>query len=386
MSALAYNLNGEPFEVPPTAGGWRVRRLKNKGAPEVVYGREGTPLVLPIDADIDDLRREARHEGKYRVDVVDEQNRPIPGCPAGYVCLHEGEAAAEPVVLAKPTAVVATADQALIEAMRIQAGLAQAIVEKFSTMLEASAVLLRAAENAGMPRRLPRFFFDPNEEAGEQPEETAVAAPPDEPNAEAPKSMIPAIIESVVSTGTTALINAFVDGKIKIPGGIGALIDCRRAVSKDRGAAAPATHVPGVVPAPGPRDPAPAGGASAPLDVASAATSAAVPRAAAPPSPAITPASSAADPPAGLPIIGAETMQHFQRILDALTLEEQMHAQAIAAELSPEQLRAWVQDLQARSVEDGAATIRAFLRQANRAAFEPRAGGAGGAANQGDAS
>jgi len=49
MSELAFNLNGEPFEVPGTAISWRVRKLKPKGAPEVVYGREGTPLVLPID-------------------------------------------------------------------------------------------------------------------------------------------------------------------------------------------------------------------------------------------------------------------------------------------------------------------------------------------------
>ncbi len=31
MSDLAYNLNGEPFEVPGAAVGWRVRKLKAKG-------------------------------------------------------------------------------------------------------------------------------------------------------------------------------------------------------------------------------------------------------------------------------------------------------------------------------------------------------------------
>jgi len=46
------------------AGGWRVRKLKPKGAPEVVYGREGIPLILPIDADMDALRHEARTEDK----------------------------------------------------------------------------------------------------------------------------------------------------------------------------------------------------------------------------------------------------------------------------------------------------------------------------------
>jgi hypothetical protein len=34
MSELAFNLNGEPFEVPSAAFGWRVRRLKPKEASE----------------------------------------------------------------------------------------------------------------------------------------------------------------------------------------------------------------------------------------------------------------------------------------------------------------------------------------------------------------
>ncbi len=58
MSELAFNINGEAFEVPANATGWRVRRMRAKGSPEVVYGREGTPLILPIDAELDDLRSE----------------------------------------------------------------------------------------------------------------------------------------------------------------------------------------------------------------------------------------------------------------------------------------------------------------------------------------
>jgi hypothetical protein len=61
----------------------------------VVYGREGIPLILPIDADMDDLRREVRTEGRYRLDPIDEHNRPIAGCPGGLLCIHEGEPAAE---------------------------------------------------------------------------------------------------------------------------------------------------------------------------------------------------------------------------------------------------------------------------------------------------
>jgi integrase len=96
MSELAFNLNGEPFDLPLTATGWRVRKFKSKGAPEVVYGREGTPLVLPIDADMADLRREARSEGHYRLDAIDECNRPIAGAPPAYHCYRLCRAAALP--------------------------------------------------------------------------------------------------------------------------------------------------------------------------------------------------------------------------------------------------------------------------------------------------
>jgi hypothetical protein len=73
MSELAFNLNGEPFELPSAAVGWRVRKMKPKGAPEVVYSRDGVPLILPIDANIDDLRRAAGSEGRFRLDKGDHE-------------------------------------------------------------------------------------------------------------------------------------------------------------------------------------------------------------------------------------------------------------------------------------------------------------------------
>ncbi len=35
MSELAFTVNGDTFEVPNTVTGWRVRRLKPRGAPEL---------------------------------------------------------------------------------------------------------------------------------------------------------------------------------------------------------------------------------------------------------------------------------------------------------------------------------------------------------------
>ena len=86
MSDLAYNLNGESFEVPATATGWRVRRMKQRGAPEVVYGRElGVPLVVPIEADLDELRRNVDAPGQVpaRSRSTNAMTSAIEDLPAG---------------------------------------------------------------------------------------------------------------------------------------------------------------------------------------------------------------------------------------------------------------------------------------------------------------
>src|SRR5262249_26345426 len=117
MSELAFNINGEPFDVPPAMAAWRVRKLKPKGAPEVVYGHDGLPLFLALDADIEDLRREASGEGRYRLDPVDERNRPLPNTQASYVCVHAIERALETVapVSSAPADVTAQLISALLD-------------------------------------------------------------------------------------------------------------------------------------------------------------------------------------------------------------------------------------------------------------------------------
>lgn len=74
MSELAFTVNGDTFEVPNTVSGWRVRRLKPRGAPELVYARDGRPLTLPIEADLDDLH-EAVTACKYRLDPIGDDGK-----------------------------------------------------------------------------------------------------------------------------------------------------------------------------------------------------------------------------------------------------------------------------------------------------------------------
>jgi len=249
MSELAFNLNGEPFEVPGTAVAWRVRRLKTRGAPEVLYGREGTPLVLPIDADMDDLRREVRSEGRYRLDPVDDRNRTIADAPAGYVCIHASEPTVVPAPLTRP--VVPAADHVLLEAMRMNTELARTIVDKFPLMLDSAAALVRAAGDAGMTTRPPHVVPELREEVeDDNGPETQDSTPKAAGWSELLQTLAPMIVP-VISA-------AFASGKLQIPAGVGALFGSRRASA---GASAAGTHTastPNAGPTPGPRGTAPA--------------------------------------------------------------------------------------------------------------------------------
>ena len=334
MSELAFNLNGEPFEVPGNAIGWRVRKLKPKGAPEVVYGREGTPLVLPIDADMEDLRREARTEGRYRLDALDDHNRVVP--PAGYVCIHPSEPTAEPAAPAQP--VTPGVDHALVEAMRVNSELARTVIDKFPMMLESAAVLLRAADNAGMPARPPRLIeaTDENDDDEADTEADIEEAPPK-------ATGLTGLIETVLTAAAPAIVSAILGGKLEIPGGIGALLDCRRASPKARSAAAArATSTPAASAAPPPSD-----------------ATANAKRASAPAAPAAAPP--AADPPSDLPTLDPTALAHFASIQTALTFREAMLARALAAELTPAQLRTWIAELCTLSVAEAVAKIRTVL-------------------------
>jgi hypothetical protein len=117
---LAFNVNGEPFALPQSASGWRVRRMKAKGTAELIYGSDGVPLVLALDADIEDLRREVRGmPGRYRLDPVDEERRSLVEVPAAYVFVHPEMRAFGDVAI----------ERVVIEAMRVNTELARSVVE-----------------------------------------------------------------------------------------------------------------------------------------------------------------------------------------------------------------------------------------------------------------
>jgi hypothetical protein len=148
MSELAFNIQGEPFELPSKATNWRVRRIKAKGAPEVVYGNSGMPLLLPADADLDDLRTEVEGvPGRYRLDAMDANHRPIEGA-SGYVMVH-----ATTRVLSSSSPAPTYSSDVVMEAMRMNSELAKSVIDNFASMVDSAAGLLRAADGAGLQHR-----------------------------------------------------------------------------------------------------------------------------------------------------------------------------------------------------------------------------------------
>ncbi len=149
MSELAFDANGEPFELPATAAYWRVRRFRNVGArggPEVVFGRDGSPLILPIDTGLADFRDQTEAvAGRYRLDPLDERHRPVSGLPAAYLQI------AEP-----PRGASGSGEEhsmVIRELARANADMAKTIADKFAAVMQSAADLLRAADGAGLPAR-----------------------------------------------------------------------------------------------------------------------------------------------------------------------------------------------------------------------------------------
>jgi hypothetical protein len=229
MSELAFNLNGEPFDVPSTATGWRVRRMKQKGAPEVVYSKDGLPLVLSLDADLDDLRRETGAPGRYRLDPV-EGHRPIPNAPVGYVYVHDGSGASD----ISPRYLPPASESVVIEAMRMNAEIARAVVDRFPQMLEAAATLLRAADGAGLPSRTSIASDSGEDDGGDDDDDDEPARPGVDMGA-------------LVAQLAPMLVTALASGKAKLPS-LAEMLDWRKAAASAKKDAAHAQEAPALPP------------------------------------------------------------------------------------------------------------------------------------------
>jgi hypothetical protein len=154
MSELAYDTEGDRFEVPAHVTGWRVRRFRNvgaRGAPEVVFGDDGRPLVVPVDANVDEFRAAVGGvPGRYRLDPLEASGKTADKVPVAYLQFSDPARPTAGSAVAAPTS-----DSMLAEIVRANAEMVKVIAERFSGVMDAAASLLRAADGAGLPARTP---------------------------------------------------------------------------------------------------------------------------------------------------------------------------------------------------------------------------------------
>ena len=323
MAELAFNHNGDPFEVPAEAVAWRVRRIKGRGAPEVVYGANGAPLVLPVDAAFEDLRREAKVPGKYRLDPINEDHQVLEGASPSYLVLPERPEPEDVAArIAPPSAGGVALESALGETTRALVVVTQSVVAQLPSIMAASAELLRAAGASGPPSRAPLALVpsgDEDDEDHEDDEEDDELEPPSAPS-KASHGDLYALLAQLLPQ----LMAAFAPR----PG-------------SDAGSAPSAPPSPSVASKRrGPPSPSPMGSSTEPAPA--------------------TPV--AGGPiPAAVPPLSPQGMLHFAAIQQALTLEERALAQGILSELSPDEVQAWLRELAPLSVAEAVEKIRPIL-------------------------
>jgi len=316
MSELAFNINGEAFDLPATATGWRVRRMRQgRGAPEVMYSKDGIPLVVPVEAGLEELRQIVGAPGRYRLDAIDDRGKTVDNLPASYVVVPARDIDVQAAVHEARSADGSMAS-VLGDAMRLNTELAKAVIDRFPEMMTAAAELLRAADGAGIPARSPRQIEESEEDDDDDDTDGSV---PSSPGFELINNLVAQVIPIVVTSLAGKKMN------------LSSVLDWRKASEEGKqqkqAAAAPA------------------------LDVTTATE---------------TPTEDASDSDA-LPPLDPKTMTHFIAIQSALGASEAALARQVAAELTPRELRAWFSELSALSVPEAVAKIRAMLGATSKA-------------------
>lgn len=143
MSKLAFTSEGEPIDVPPSAVAWQVRRPQPKGSPQVVYGADGLPLFLPIDAGIEDLRRAVELDGRYQLVAVDEHHHRIDGTPSAWAYLRSDNAV-ESGRLARLSV------RQVHHVARTNTDVAQLLIAQAAILLDAAGTLLGTSEDTDL--------------------------------------------------------------------------------------------------------------------------------------------------------------------------------------------------------------------------------------------
>lgn len=348
MSELAYNQSGDPFDVPASATAWRVRRLKAKGAPEVVYGSDGLPLTLPIDAGVEELKAEVMTPGRYRLDPVGDGQRQIPDATSAYVYVQPPREVRETnpggAVSTMPLdSVVSELLQANNRALESHANLARIVIERFGGTMESASTMMRAVPPSPAPVMAPVAEPLPSHEDEDDEDDDGEAAP----TLPAAGGEVPAML---VQWGT-AIAAAIFSGQIKLPS-LSGLLDWRKA--------APATAPTVTAQAEtvcACRTAASSSGARSSTTATSTASDLA-------PAQPLAVSSSDAPAKAGMAVLASlppAAMGRLMALQQALSPQERALAMATIQELSASQLRAWADELASLSPEEALTKVRQLL-------------------------
>ena len=320
MSELAFDANGEPIQFPAEAEELRVRRFRNpgmRGACEVVHDRDGAPLYVPIDTSYVELRRMVENAaGRYRLDPVDAARRVIPNALPAYITISEAP---------RNAAVAAQADErecVIRELARANADMCKTMADRFASVMQAAAELLRAADGAGLPRREPPA---PPPVAPVEPEEEEDDDEEDEDDAE----------EAAVKSPDVASMIAQLMPMLQ-------MWFATKTAERTQPAAAPVS-APTPAPAPAP--------AAAPVTVVGEAGVAA-PAPAEQPTPARN-----AGPPTAAPQV------HLLAIYNWLKPDEKNSAEVAVRHMTPEVRNQWLAEMGDLTVTEAVAVVRSLIQQ-----------------------
>ena len=323
MSELAFDANGEPFAVPPEVATWRVRRFPRpgqRGGPEIVYGDDGAPLHMSVEASLSDFRAAVGGaNGRYRLDAVDRKGRPVDTIVPAYLQIEARPAGDDrggsgggfsPIGEPTPAPARYTTEALLAEVVRANTDMVKSMAERFPAVMEAAATLVRAADGAAMPARKPKELRNGSDEEDQDDEP---AQPPVGGSA------------GVMSLLQTALpfLNTIASLFVK-----------------------PAHGVPAAVAAFTPRNAAE--GAPAQVAAQSAPTASSAPPA---PSPAA-------------PSVSLEMQAHLLAIQSKLTPKETSYVQGVAATLGAAEVAAWLAELASLPVDEAVAVVRGHISRA----------------------
>jgi len=137
-----------------------------------VFDADGLPLVIPIDTDIHEFRRLVELQpGRYRLDPIDADQKGCEDGTAAYVQLAEGGGPSSSGGSEVAGGSSSHHDDLIRDLVRVNAEMVKSITEQFATVMDSAATLIRAADGAGMPARQPVPPMPPVDELEDEDDE-----------------------------------------------------------------------------------------------------------------------------------------------------------------------------------------------------------------------